>query len=308
MNVRYFLAKKICKYLPPIISQVVRNSIISTKIGEGLNEKFTKRSLTGSKFIGSTSDFHAFKFSIHGYFDWRNVVLAKTILRFKKGDIIEVGANIGTETVSFCDIANSHNVKVLAFEPLPSNVGALIINKNVNNFKNLQIFGCLVSNYTGKSYFNVPVGNNSGSGHITNSNISKDAQEFDVVTLDSKIECKNISLIAIDVEGFEYQVLKGGYQILQKQKPVIILEVNKKYLEKRGEINLLDFHNFLSELGYKCFYIGKIGLKRVEIQNFKNKVNKNWVCLNEDDIALFSHLNKAILWNAFNPLIYYKQV
>lgn len=78
-----------------------------------MNKDFIKRSFTGSKFYGSTRDFHAFKFSVHGYFDWRNIIIAKSVLKFKEGAIIEVGANIGTETISFSDIAKKYNQLII---------------------------------------------------------------------------------------------------------------------------------------------------------------------------------------------------
>lgn len=301
MKAKYKFAKIICHFLPPIMSQSVRNKIISIKEGEDLSQNFIKKSISGSKFFGNTSDFHAFKFSIHGYFDWRNIVLANKVLEFKKGNIIEVGANIGTETISFCDIASKHNFKVFAFEPVPSNVKSLTVNREKNNLNNLEIFNCLVSDSNGKAYFNIPTGNNSGSGFITNSKTNENTQEFDIFTLDKKLENEVISLISVDVEGFEYQVLKGGESIILKNKPVLILEVNKKYLEKRGNIKLIDFYNYLMSLGYDCYQIQKLGIKKIDLHKIKIQSNKNWVCIPKGDVKLVKKLNHTILANAFKP-------
>lgn len=53
--------------------------------------------------IGTTRDFHLHVLAIHGYYDWRVLVIAGAIC--SQGDtIVEVGANVGTETLGFADI------------------------------------------------------------------------------------------------------------------------------------------------------------------------------------------------------------
>ncbi|MBA6152680.1 FkbM family methyltransferase [Gelidibacter maritimus] len=232
------------------------------------------------------------------------MIIADEILKYKKGgDLIEVGANIGTETVSFCDVAEKYKAQVFAYEPLSSNVKIILQNKAENSLDNLLLFNCLVSNKSGKSYFNVPTGNNSGSGFISNSNDNNDMQEFEVITLDEKIVDKNISLICIDVEGFEYQVLKGSENLININRPVLILEVNKKYLEKRGQIKFTEFCNYITDLGYVCYSIDKLGVSKVDFNNHKNQANKNWVCIEKHDLTLIKRLNNRLIFNVFNPFI-----
>lgn len=302
IRIKYFFAKIICRFLPPIVSQSVRNQIISIKDGEVLNKDFIKRSFTGSKFYGSTRDFHAFKFSVHGYFDWRNIIIAKSVLKFKEGAIIEVGANIGTETISFSDIAKKYNTNVFAFEPVPSNYESLVRNKEVNHLNNLILFNTLVAEKTGKTFFNIPEGNNSGSGHISNKS-ETNSREFEVVTLDGKLNNKKIALISVDVEGFEYQVLKGSEGLLKDSRPSLILEVNKKYLKERGGIEVENFYEYLSSFGYHCFYIERLGLEKVDIKNFKHKSSKNWLCIHKQEIHKLRQINNSIFFNCFNPCL-----
>lgn len=302
MRLKYKTAKVLARFLPPILSQSVRNRIISIKEAEILNQDFVKRSITGSLFYGNTSDFHAFIFSVHGFFDWRNIVLTNTVLQIKQGHIIEVGANIGTETVSFSDIAKKYNSKVFAFEPLSSNLSILKLNRERNKLDNLEIFDCLVSNFSGTSFFSVPEGNNSGSGYILNSTKESQTQEFKVVSLDEQLNDEEISLISVDVEGFEFDVLRGGEKLIKKYAPVLILEVNQKYLEKRGKVKLLDFYNYLHLLNYDCYYIERLGITKVDIHLFKPRYNKNWICVPKESGRFVERLNKSIFYNAFKPV------
>ena len=302
MTLTYRIAKIVCGLLPPILAQSVRNNIISIEEGEALNLDFKKKSFTGSIFYGNTADFHAFKFSIHGYFDWRNIVIADEVLKCKKGgDVIEVGANIGTETISFCDVAKKYTSKVFAFEPVPSNIKAIIRNKSENRLDNLQLFNCLVSNNAGKAYFNVPTGNNSGSGFISDATDKNNAKEFDVVTLDEKLGNELVSLICVDVEGFEYQVLQGAKNVIERNSPVLILEVNKRYLEKRGQVRFKVFCDYITDLGYTCYSIDQLGISKVDFNNHKAQANKNWVCIPKEDVSLAVKINKRLAYCAIKP-------
>lgn len=303
MFFRYKLTLFICKFLPPLVAQSIRNKIISIEHGEKLNLNFIKKSFTGSKFYGNTADFHAFIFSIHGYFDWRNVIVAKTTLNFKKGDIVEVGANIGTETISYSDVAKTNGQKVYAFEPVLSNLELLYKNKTENSLDNLHISDKLVSDYIGLAKFKIPVGNNSGSGHITHAKDHHKIQEFEVTTLDNCLSDKVLSFISIDVEGHEYQVLKGCDHLIKLNKPVIILEVNSNYLKQRGKTEVKELYSLLKSHNYDCYQIMRLGLKKINPEVLKKSSNKNWVCVNKMDLGLAQKINNKILINGFNPCL-----
>jgi hypothetical protein len=64
---------------------------------------FAVRAQTGSVLRCRTSDKHAYAFGVHGYNDWRLWAIA--LATCARGDtIVEIGANVGTETVGFSDI------------------------------------------------------------------------------------------------------------------------------------------------------------------------------------------------------------
>lgn len=304
---KFIKAQIICKCLPPIISQYIRDKVISTKDGELLSLNFKKKAITGSYFIGNTNDFHALKFGVHGYFDWRNVVLVNEILKLTKGTIVEVGANIGTETICFADIAAKQNIQLIAFEPVPKNYEALVKISDENNFTNVKIINQIVSDKKGFSYFKMPTGNDSGSGFITGTSNKEGFEEFKVTTLNYELasEMKN-AVFVIDVEGFEFNVLLGGTIIIKKDRPFLIVEVNKNYLEKRGGTTLEKFNEFLLELDYVPFYINKLNIEEVDILNFKVKPNKNWICIPREKLIFKNKLSNSIFFNALNPFINYK--
>ena len=82
-----------------------------------------------------------------------------------EGSIVEVGANIGTETIGFTDIIGN-NHQVYAFEPVPQ------LFKNLEEIKlkkdNLIIFPFIIGNKSKLLKFNLSKNmNNSGIGHIS---------------------------------------------------------------------------------------------------------------------------------------------
>lgn len=294
----------ICSFFPPIIAQQVREAFLSIPKAEKMAVAFTRKAFTGSILEGNTSDFHAFKFLIHGYFEWRNIVLTKTILGFKKGDLVEVGANIGTETISLADI--NPKAYVHAFEPLPVNFASLLKIKKQNNLNHLKLYDVLVSNKKGEAHFKIPKQNSSGSGHISSEGNTA-TQRFDVVTLDEQlVEMSSCAAIIADVEGFEPQVLEGATHIVATSKPFLILEVNARFLMERAHISIETFYENIMEMGYTSYYINRMGISKVDPFDFQSKSNKNWICIPNEHLNKRSKLSRTIGLNALNPLLRYK--
>ena len=298
------IVRFICCFFPPILSQKVRDLLISTKDATKNNYSFKRKSFTGSLFYGNIKDFHAFKFYIHGFFDWRNIVLTKTILNLKKGSIIEVGANIGTETISLADICKD---KVYAFEPYLPNYQEIEYLKLKNNLDNLIISSKAISNYIGETDFVTPSENSSGSGSIVANNNTlqnKSLVKVKVSTLDSELnKNEDFSVILIDVEGNELNVLKGAIEIIKKSKPFIILEVNKRLLNSNNNNEFHELINFVKINNYELFYIKKIGLERVNVEKFKKYSNKNCICIPNNFLNKKNLLKYAIFKFSFNPVV-----
>lgn len=296
-----YMVRALCRFLPPVIAQQARARLISNKEAENLAMDFRKKSFTGGYLSSNTRDFHAFKFFVHGYFDWRNIVLVKRILEIENGDIIEVGANIGTETVSLAQLNKSHLVH--AFEPETTNSASLQALKKENSFNNLLIYDVLVSDQRGIVNFKIPEVHDSGTGYITQAD-DHHTKKLQVVSLDEKLSgIKSCTAILIDVEGFEYHVIKGSREIIQKYRPFIILEVNAKYLQKRANVSVSQLKDELERLNYKTFYIDKMGLKEGDIDKFEIKSNKNWLCIPAEKKKYQKSLSRSILINALNPFL-----
>lgn len=62
-----------------------------------------------------------------------------------------------------------------------------------------------------------------------------------------------IDFIKIDVEGFEYEVLAGGSEVIKKWKPVLFIELDDNNLKENNK-NAKELVELLVGFGYDTFY------------------------------------------------------
>lgn len=137
----------------------------------------------------------------------------------------DVGANVGF--TSF--VALTKGVKhVFAFEPDPINLQ--VFNTNLNLNKDLRdrctIIGKAISESPGRLSFTHAPSANMGLGKLSSSGGSNTI-EVDVTTLDAFVAgCEGViapTVIKIDVEGWELQVLRGGIKTITNHRPRLIV-------------------------------------------------------------------------------------
>ncbi len=85
-----------------------------------------------------------------------------------------------------------------------------------------------------------------------------DGESVEMVTLDS-FNLDNVSFIKIDVEGHEIEVLKGARATLERNKPVMVIEVY-------GRSDKDDRLDFIRSLGYDVTHISDEDYLCVPIQ------------------------------------------
>ncbi len=298
---RILFAQKICKCFPPIISQRIRNFIFPLELARKYKIDFKKKSITGSYLKSNTLDFHGYNFSIHGFFEWRNVIISNSISKHAIGDIIEIGANIGTETVSFCDIVNNV-AKVHAFEPLPVNLKHL--RELSKTQKSLNVFEYAISDKKGEASFSVPPETSSGTGKIINNHEASASDLIQVKTakLDDFLdEFTNVTFISIDTEGHEPFVLRGAKNTLKKHNPIVVIEVSPKLLIKYADLKPKDISQFFKELGYNIFKINKFSISKVNKNDLSANKASNWLCIPINKKKIELQIKRDLIIRTFIP-------
>ena len=214
--------------------------------------------------------------------------------------IIEVGANVGTETVCFADIVGPHG-QVFALEPDEENYRALVRMVELNGFSNVHVVRCAAGDREGTVQFEpTPDRGMSGLGFVREEG-SSSGLAVEVRRLDWWYErgLTKVDAVFIDVEGYEPAVLRGATGLLLTSRPVMVLEASPPLLERSGS-SLKDLSQQLSQLRYQCFTIGRFGL---EACNLRTRRAENWLCLPVEKAKLAEKVQLTLQRAGWMPMI-----
>jgi FkbM family methyltransferase len=312
LRTRLKITRLICRPLPPIIAQRLRSWIFPTEKALTARLPVRERSLFGPFLESDIHDVHGFIFAVHGYCDWRVQAVAAAVIR--EGDtVIEIGANIGTETIVHAALTGARG-RVLVFEPYPPVLKELIRNVEINHFPHVTVSAEAVGETTGTVTFRSTHRDSfSGLSHI----VTQPVESGDASI--TRIECTSLNDIAsrvesaravfVDVEGGEGLVLRGGGEFLKRFKPVFVLEVISRHLKKNNDTPATLF-GLLTAFGYTCYKINRLGLSRVTGAGLDEDVNTNWVCIPGDGSRLAGHIDSVLrragtmpCMRGLNPLV-----
>jgi FkbM family methyltransferase len=244
---------------------------------------------------------------VHGYYNWRNLAIADVVCR--PGDtIVEIGANVGTETVGFSDIVGEHGT-VHAFEPFSANVEQLRKNAAQTRYRNVNVFPVALSDRQGQLRFVPPWIHNSGNGHVVDPAdvvaAASEPEKFIQVpcaTLDSLgAQLGRAQLLAIDAEGHEVAILKGAGEYLRAYKPTIIIEVVESRLAFSGATPK-DVARHLHGVGYELFEINRFGARTIGAGESRIPRPADWLALPSDG-DLIVLINRALRRCALMPMM-----
>ena len=182
---------------------------------------------------------------------------------------VDIGANMGFYSLGASLI--NKELEVLAFEPNPNIRKSLIQNIELNHLgKNIEVFEFALSDFKGESTFSVPAFTGSGGGSLKNLHPEEGSPtEFSVKVekLDNlQKQINGADLFKIDVEGAEFQLIKGGEEIIAEDHPTIVVELLRKWM-KPFESTPQDVINLLTELEYLCFAVGDTSLTQTLVIN-----------------------------------------
>ncbi len=161
------------------------------------------------------------------------------------GCFYDVGAHIGFYSLMVERLMGGIG-QVMAFEPDPNNVIELRENLSRNGFSGTEVVSAAVWSHSGVVKFQ-----RSGAGHPEESTrrgavVVSMAEPSDpnlidaeAITLDSFIQSHPApTMIKVDVEGAEVEVLRGAQELLQKARPVWMFEVHHQTAATLLEENL----------------------------------------------------------------------
>ena len=199
----------------------------------------------------------------------------------KNLESVDVGVYRGVYTFQLAKLSKH----VHSFEPNPLIFPYL--NKNLKKIvKNITLYNTALSDVKTvtdlkiSKRFNTIIKKNyeeryelgTATIHKNNLLINKEFITYKVKTerLDDLLANKNIGFIKIDVEGHEKNVLMGSENLIKKNKPILLVEIEERHSKEKVE----DTINFINNLGYKSYFLDKLNLtSTTKLKDFKLKNN-----------------------------------
>ena len=187
-----------------------------------------------------------------GEFEKKEMELCKEYIS-ETSIVLDIGANIGLHSIYFSGLAKDGSV--LAFEPSLATFSILV--NNVAHISNIVPINIAMSN-EGKIADFFHASDNAYSSLI-------DTQRKEIVSV-IKVPCMRVDdvvsglrldrvdFVKIDVEGLEFEVLKGMVEVISKYQPVIFCEI---YKGKQSNQQPDETVQFLIEKGYRALVMCK---------------------------------------------------
>lgn len=216
-----------------------------------------------------------FKLPIRGgigydhFFDdekWMLELLRKLVgLIGETGVFIDVGVNIGQTLIKLKSLNNHWSY--IGFEPNPNCLYYLYAFVKANSFKNIRLFPVGLADKTDmvmlEQYNDNPIDSAASIVHGFRSN---PVDSISIPVFDGKqikVPEERISIIKIDVEGAELEVLQGLKTRIENDKPFVICEIlpyeesDVMRFERQVKVERL-----LENINYDTFRIDKMGVLR----------------------------------------------
>jgi FkbM family methyltransferase len=144
-----------------------------------------------------------------------------------EGDwVIDIGANIGHYTNRLSELVGSEG-RVIAFEPIPATFTHLSENTQYCRHQNITLINAAVSEGAGSVNMTIP-DFSTGLKNYYQASISEETGESNISVLTFSIDSlqfnHKVSLVKIDAEGHEPEVLRGAKKLLERDMPILIVE------------------------------------------------------------------------------------
>jgi FkbM family methyltransferase len=192
----------------------------------------------------------------------------------KPGDVVlDVGANIGTVALALARRVGPSG-RVYAFEPQRIVFQLLCANVGINAISNIDARWLAVGAAAGQTH--IPILDPEAPANFGEVATATSGEAVTVAAIDD-LRLEHCSLIKIDVEGMESEVLRGAEQTIARHRPSIYFEA------KRGE-NTRSCIDWLMQRQYRlywhfAYFFDPANFRKVEQNLFDNRGDINAVAV-----------------------------
>jgi FkbM family methyltransferase len=174
--------------------------------------------------------------------------------------VLDIGANVGAHTLHLAQLVGP-NGHVVAFEPTDFAFRKLRRNLELNPELNARVTPChcfLTASDSDQApsavYSSWPLAREPGlhAKHLGREMRTEAAEARSLDSVLAEYTDKKVSLVKLDVDGFECQVLAGATAMLRDVRPIFVMELAPYVLEERGA-SLEELIAYFTRNGY-AFY------------------------------------------------------
>jgi FkbM family methyltransferase len=192
-----------------------------------------------------------------GDFEWRERQFLNAFLR--PGDVfVDIGAHIGLFTlIAARRVGNTG--RVYAFEPCSETYQRLLANVELNRLTNVSCYQLALSDRATQLDMTTSLDGYDAWNSLTRPIMGNSfaVETVNAVRWDDFVQERNlighVTMMKIDVEGWESYVLSGGYQVLSRtDAPVLQVEFTEQASQVAGS-SCAKLYHLLEELGYQMF-------------------------------------------------------
>jgi FkbM family methyltransferase len=178
----------------------------------------------------------------------------KKISDQKKTFLLDCGSNYGF--YSFYLASLSLDNQVLAFEASPKTFNSFKENLELNNFKNIDYKNLAINEVPGKFISFYESHNDWESSATHNKFKNTKIVTIETTTIDQELLNKDLNnfavIIKLDIEGNEFNAIKGGKDTILKYEPLITIELSRYNFDNQN-YNFDYFKKFLDDSKYKIY-------------------------------------------------------
>ena len=144
--------------------------------------------------------------------------------------MLDIGANVGHYTLKCSNLVGASG-RVVAFEPVPATFEVLTANVQRFPIQNVTLMNLAVSDECQSLGMQVPHFD-GGLKNYYQASLTRETSELCVMTIaiDSIPFPRPVKLVKIDTEGHELSVLRGMRKLIERDRPVLIVEASSERL------------------------------------------------------------------------------
>jgi len=200
---------------------------------------------------GLRFEYHFSEFGVAGNIDTGGSAETETIEKLAQmltGQIVfyDIGAHEGLYSLSIKQ--RFRNSTIYAFEP---DATALRVNLGLNDATEIEIFECAVGEQ--EATVTMTIGHRS-SNYITSDESA--GKKFEMKTVDQLVATRALEIptaMKVDIEGYEYQALRGASRTLSASRSIVVTEINECF--HRYHQDLGPWRDFMGTLGYNLHFL-----------------------------------------------------